>query len=80
MVRMELHCPLCHHQSGNAIVVEWPDPLGTILYPVLICKECGVEFSFQCDRSGMRSTANRDQLLLAEFLKRRPYRPKVRHA
>jgi len=78
MTRMELFCPICHHPSGNAIVADWPEPLDTILYQSLICGECGVEFSFQVDRSGMRTTAKRDQVLLDEFLKRRPYRPKVR--
>ena len=80
MTRMELHCPICHHASGNAIVADWPEPLSTISYQPLICGECGVEFSFQIDRDGMRSTAKREQLLLEEFMRRRPYRPKVRHA
>jgi hypothetical protein len=78
MIRMEIHCPLCHHTSGNALTVDWPWPMEARCYSPLICLECGVEFKFEIDYTGMRTTGQRGQLLLDEFLKRRPYRPKVR--
>ena len=80
MKRMELHCPICHHLSGNAIVADWPEPVEQRCYGPLICVECGIDFEFAIDRNGMRSTAKRGSFLLEEFLKRRPGRPKVRNA
>lgn len=78
MTRMELHCPLCHHLSGNAITADWPWPLEARVYGPLICIECGIEFKFEViPHIGMRTTAKSGQLLLKDFLKRRPDRRKA---
>lgn len=72
MIVMELHCPTCHSVSGNAVTVDWPCPLEARSYPLLICQECGREFSFGVDRdNGMRSWATHKTTHLADFLERR---------
>jgi hypothetical protein len=68
---MELFCPVCHHASGNAIVADWPEPLERTIYLPLTCGECGIEFCFTVERSGMRTMAQRESFLLEELLNRR---------
>ncbi len=76
MMALTLHCPFCHHATGNVVTVDWPEPLDVRRYHPLICQECGSDFTFEVDRSGMRSIATREQRLLSAFLEGRRNRPK----
>jgi hypothetical protein len=72
MISLELHCPTCHHKSGNAITVDWPEPLEPQAYFPLLCKECGRNFSFAADGvNGMRCWTTTRTTQLADFLERR---------
>lgn len=79
MMALALHCPFCHHQTGNVVTVDWPEPLDLRRYHPLICQQCGSDFTFEVDRTGMRSIATREQRLLGEFLEgRRRNKPRKR--
>ena len=72
MMVMQLYCPVCHCESGNAVTVDWPEPLEARVYRPLICIECGREFSFGIDGiNGMRCWTREHHVELAEFLDRR---------
>ena len=72
MMGLDLHCPICHHLSGNALTVDWPEPLEPRCFRGLICKVCGIEFAFAIHRMGMSTEAMRPPPpVLADFLERR---------
>lgn len=71
MMTMELHCPVCHHLSGNTITCDWPEPVEARRYANLICRECGRDFHFQVDASGMRAWTHNRGSELGDFLERR---------
>ena len=68
---MRLFCPTCHHDSGNAVTADWPEPLDARKYEALICNECGREFWFQIDHTGMRCGMNARHCELEDFLVKR---------
>lgn len=72
MIVLNLYCPACHCASGNAITVDWPEPLEPHVYSPLICAECGRDFTFGIDgANGMRCWITERHVELTEFLARR---------
>jgi hypothetical protein len=71
VIVMQLHCPICHYPSGNSLTCDWPEPLQRKQYDNLICTECGRDFSFCIDDTGMRSLYFNRGDELADFMDRR---------
>jgi len=54
MTKMQPFCPWCHRESGNTVVVDFPNP--PIVQTVdLICAECACEFTLRVAHDGMNT-------------------------